>query len=98
MHIVSGNSMYPLIRPGQTLIVNRYAYLFSLPDVDDVLVFRHPDSGELLVKRVSAIADGPMYHVRGVNLPESLDSRHFGGLTPEVIIGRVEFLGRYGTR
>lgn len=86
--------MLPLIRSGQLVIVNRYAYRLRDPAINDVLVFRHPDSDGLMVKRVSAIADGPLYFVTGVNSSESVDSRHFGGLLPDAIVGRVEFLGR----
>ena len=98
LHTVSGTSMYPRIQPGQVVIVNRYAYFFSQPEINDVLVFRQPDSGRLMIKRVSAIADGPVYYVTGDNSQESLDSRHFGVLTRDTIIGRVELLGEQRER
>lgn len=98
LHTVYGTSMYPRIQPGQVIIVNRYAYLFTQPEIDDVLVFIQPDSNRLMIKRVSAIADGPVYYVTGDNRRESLDSRHFGVLTRDAIIGRVELLGEQRER
>ncbi|SIQ05892.1 nickel-type superoxide dismutase maturation protease [Alkalispirochaeta americana] len=92
--IVSGNSMYPFARSGQIVLVNRYVYRFSAPDAGDVVAFRTPDSGELAMKRVSAVAPGPRYHLVGDNHRDSLDSRHFGWISRDAIIGRVESLGR----
>lgn len=86
--------MYPLLRSGQRVLVNRFAYRINPPAVDDVLVFRQPDSGTLMIKRVTAVMTGPSYDLRGDNSSESLDSRHFGVLREDAIIGRVEFLGR----
>lgn len=94
MHTVHGDSMYPLLRSGQRVLVNRFAYRISPPAVDDILVFRRPDSRVLMVKRVTAITAGPRYELRGDNAGESFDSRHFGVLEGAAIIGRVEFLDR----
>lgn len=92
--VVSGNSMYPFAKSGQIVLVNRYIYRFSAPDAGDVVAFRTPNSGELAMKRVSAVAPGPRYHLLGDNCRDSLDSRHFGWVSRDEIIGRVESLGR----
>lgn len=93
-HTVSGDSMHPGVQAGQIILVNRYAYLLGTPEVGDVVVFRNPLSNRLTIKRLAAIADGPLYYVVGDNRSESVDSRHYGALTRDLIIGRVELLGR----
>ena len=85
--------MFPAVRSGQVVVVNRFAYLASGPAVGDVLVFRLPGSEQLMVKRVFEIVEGPRYVMIGDNQGESLDSRHFGSLARDNIVGRVEFLG-----
>jgi nickel-type superoxide dismutase maturation protease len=93
LHTVSGDSMLPTVKSGQVVVVNRFAYLASKPAIGDVLVFRYPGSRRLMVKRVFQIIEGPRYIMVGDNQGESFDSRHFGSLDLDSIVGRVEFLG-----
>ncbi|GAB4551783.1 MAG: hypothetical protein OHK0023_19090 [Anaerolineae bacterium] len=76
--VVEGNSMQPNFQTGQLVIVNRFAYFFSLPQRGDVVVLHNPRSatGDDLIKRLIGlpgeyiqIRDGRVY-VNGVLLDE----------------------------
>lgn len=101
--IVSGTSMQPTLQNGTVLIVNRLSYGFrpfamshyivhwALPKTGDVLVFRTP-MGDLAVKRCNAVfeEDGnSVFIALGDNSIESFDSRSYGPVPLDNIIGRV---------
>ncbi|MFW5694394.1 MAG: nickel-type superoxide dismutase maturation protease [Alkalispirochaeta sp.] len=91
---VEGTSMEPAIAPGQVVVVNRLAFRFHTPTPGDVVVARHPiDPNRVVVKRLaSGTADG-RYILHGDNSGGSLDSRHYGAVSPSQILGRVVFIG-----
>ncbi|MBR9689399.1 MAG: S26 family signal peptidase [Candidatus Altiarchaeota archaeon] len=80
---VKGGSMKPLFNSGDFLIILK----FGRPKKGDVVVFRHPHTKELLVKKVSSTKDG--LDVRGENLSQSTDGRHFGLVKNKEVVGRV---------
>ncbi len=87
---VKDRSMEPYIMEGQQVIVNRLAYLLRGPSKGDVVVLRHPNEERYLVKRiVDVAADG--YSVAGDNEQFSVDSRAFGPVGEELIVGKVLF-------
>lgn len=89
MIIVEGPSMEP------TLMANDYIvcqyYKGDLPTVGDIVIVA-PKSGDfknqLLVKRVQSIPSGK-YFVVGDNKENSIDSRSFGSVSEEEILGKV---------
>jgi signal peptidase I len=97
--IVRGRSMLPAIEPGAVLCVNRLAYGFrlpwsqswlfrwSLPREGEVVVFRTP-GGSMAVKRCGGTSGGAFF-ARGDNSPESYDSRSYGPVPVENIVGKV---------
>ncbi|MDJ0714586.1 MAG: nickel-type superoxide dismutase maturation protease [Prochloraceae cyanobacterium] len=87
---VKGLSMAPLLKPGDELLVDPNAYRQKLPFPGDIVVAKHPYRSDLLlVKRVaSVLKDGNCFLI-GNNSSESTDSRSFGSVSPEHIIGRV---------
>lgn len=105
--IADGNSMEPTIRSGSVLVVNRLQYGFRLPGRErplvrwaspregDVVVFFTP-AGDIAVKRVSLPAGGlekeGLFMAKGDNCRLSYDSRSFGPVSADAVIGRV--LGR----
>jgi nickel-type superoxide dismutase maturation protease len=82
--------MSPLLKAGDEVLVNPRAYVRTLPRPGDVVVARHPyRSGLRLVKRVAAVLENGHCLLEGDNSSESTDSRAFGPLPPEHILGRV---------
>ena len=88
-------SMEPTVEIGDTLLVNTLAYRFSLPDRDDMLVFKSNDSANasLHVKRVIGlpgekiqISDGQIM-INGITYMEKKDlpSISYAGLAEQEI-------------
>jgi nickel-type superoxide dismutase maturation protease len=87
--LVSGDSMLPTIRDGESVRVDLQAYTTSQPRVDEVVLVRHPFVKDMrMIKRITAIENG-RYVVRGDNARESTDSRSFGSLAISQILGRI---------
>jgi signal peptidase I len=98
--IADGSSMEPAIRPGNVLVVNRLAYGFrlpwarsyllrwSMPEIGDVLVFYTPE-GQTVVKRCAGFAGEGEFIALGDNRLQSYDSRSYGPVEADNIIGKV---------
>lgn len=87
---VTGQSMLPLLKPGEELLVDPNAYRNSLPQPGDIIIARHPHRPDLkMVKRVEAIIKNELVVLKGDNPTESTDSRIFGPVTREHLLGRV---------
>ncbi|MFQ6044377.1 MAG: nickel-type superoxide dismutase maturation protease [Candidatus Poribacteria bacterium] len=87
---ITGNSMVPLLKPGDEVLVNPRAYRRVLPKSGDIVVARHPYRKDLrLVKRVAEVFPDGRCFIKGDNPSESTDSRSFGTVTPEKILGQV---------
>jgi len=101
--IVNGKSMDPTFKNGDYLIVDEISYRFSEPKKDDVIVFRFPsNTSRFLIKRIAGLPGETIevegktytlgddeYFVLGDNRPVSSDSRTWGSLDSEFIIGRA---------
>jgi len=82
----TGPSMLPALRPGDQLLVGRRARV----RVGDVVAARRPDRPHLVVvKRVQAVTDDHGWWLAGDNLAASDDSRVFGPVYAEHLLGRV---------
>ena len=98
--ISEGHSMVPAIKPGAILIVCKvfygirqpgsgsYLIRWGTPHKGDVVVFFTP-MGEIAVKRCGDIIAGNMFYALGDNSPQSYDSRNYGPVPDDNIIGRV---------
>lgn len=83
---VSGSSMEPLLRPDDEVLVNPQAP----PRPGDIIVARHPYRTDVrLIKRVAAVDERGRCLLQGDNPAESTDSRSFGYIPPDDILGRV---------
>jgi signal peptidase I len=98
--IAEGNSMVPAIKSGAILTVNKASYGIRLPGTStyilswggpkegDVVIFYTP-AGEIAVKRCGeSLADG-FFYVFGDNSSQSYDSRNYGPIPKNHIIGKV---------
>jgi len=98
--ITQGRSMLPTLRPGSLLVVNKAAYGFRVPGLSlylvrwamphpgDIVVFYTP-LGEKAVKRCSSVSSEGLFYALGDNGLESFDSRSYGPIPPDHILGRV---------
>jgi signal peptidase I len=98
--IAEGHSMIPAIKPGAILLVCKVFYGFRLPvsgsylfrwgtpRKGDVLVFYTP-LGEIAVKRCGETSAPDMFYALGDNASQSYDSRNYGFVPNDNIIGRV---------
>jgi signal peptidase I len=98
--IADGSSMEPAIWPGNVLVVSRLAYGFRLPwtrsylwrwsapEIGDVLVFYTPE-GQTVVKRCAGFAGTGEFIALGDNSLQSYDSRSYGPVDVDNIIGKV---------
>ena len=101
--VAQGNSMEPSIKNGDILIVNRLRYGIRLPlrqkylirwaqpKAGEVVVFYTP-TGEIAVKRCVEIIDNSQhkrFYAIGDNGLASYDSRSYGSVPVENIIGKV---------
>jgi len=98
---VSGESMAPLLNSGDEVMIDPNAYRPARqecqayqPQPGDIVVARHPHRKDIqIVKRVATSSDGK-YALEGDNPKESSDSRTFGEVPHERIIGKV--MARFG--
>jgi len=98
--ITEGLSMSPAIEPGALLLVCKVfygirkpgsgAYLvrWKAPREGDVVVFYTP-LGEIAVKRCEELLPGNMFLALGDNQDHSYDSRNYGPVSNDSIIGKV---------
>ncbi len=85
---ISGHSMTPLINHGDWILVN----LNIKPDnlkANDIILFEDPVNNDLLIKRIKSIKakTDKEFFVIGDNTHDSYDSRKFGYIKKESIIG-----------
>jgi signal peptidase I len=98
--IAEGNSMIPAIQSGTILLVSRIAYgiqfpwadtyiiRWSMPKMGDIVVFYTP-LNTLAVKRYAGTMEGGKFIALGDNTVDSLDSRSYGPVPVDHIIGKV---------
>ena len=83
--VVSGESMQPTLAPGDRLVVVPTARL----RLGQVVALADPrESGRLIVKRIGALREGQV-ELRGDNPAASTDSRHFGLVRRDQVVGTV---------
>jgi len=101
--VVQGKSMLPNYRNGEVVVLikaayglrglgGRYCIRWGQLREGDVVAAVRPDTGERVIKRVGEIRGGReflLYFLVGDNGLESIDSRDFGPLPLNNIIGKV---------
>lgn len=100
---VVGSSMLPRLRPGDLVLVRVGAYARTIPRQGDVVAARPvPLGGKACVKRIAGLPHQTIRHgtrtwhlaadeyfLLGDRPEDSLDSRAFGPVKQEELIGRV---------
>ena len=80
--------MEPTIAAGEYVLVSRLTYLFKRPCIGDIVALRDPRDKKVLIKRIAEIK-GDTYKVEGDNKNHSTDSRVFGMIGIQAIIGKI---------
>lgn len=87
---ITGNSMHPVLVPGNQVLVDESAYRKATPQLGDIVMARHPfQAGLRIVKRVSGITEDGRFFLEGFNPLESTDSHSFGPVAAQCILGRI---------
>jgi len=87
---VAGESMLPDVSAGERVLVNKAAYWLRKPSRGDLVVLRDPrDRRRLLLKRLDTPAGDDRWNVVGTNASASTDSRTFGPVERELLVGKV---------
>ena len=89
LHVV-GESMTPTLQPGDTVLIDPDAYQHGSPSEGDVIAATHPNQDDLqIVKRIAFLEENGDCYLLSDNSAEGTDSRTFGAVPQEKIIGRV---------
>ena len=82
--------MAPLLLDSDVVFVNIGAYSSTPPQIGDVVVALHPYQRDLqLIKRVTDVTDDGRVFLQSDNPSEGTDSRSFGTISCQRILGRV---------
>ena len=94
---VKGQSMEPLCKEGDFVLLDKLSYLMFRPRVGDMVVLSHPQEDRLILKyitRAKAAENSSLYWVEGLNKESSSDSRSFGWIPREAILGKALIIGK----
>ena len=86
---IVGNSMLPLLQPGEEILMDINAYKQAKPKINDIVVAIQPRDRITIVKRVKQITPDGKYFLVGDNPSQSTDSRHWGTVSHQDILGKV---------
>jgi signal peptidase I len=84
---ITGDSLTPEFQEGDFVLISKIPFLFSPASPGDIIAFKQPGYG-LLIKRIQHITSESLINVIGTR-PESIDSRVFGLVRREDILGKV---------
>lgn len=83
---IEGNSMLPSFKNGDEVLIKPCKEY----QVEDVVLANHPYKQSLkILKRINKKNDAGKFFLIGDNLDESSDSRSFGFISQNLIIGKV---------
>lgn len=85
---IRGHSLEPEYQPGDFVLASKIPFLFHLPKIGDVIIFKHPEIGNLIKHIENIDPDTDQVIVLGTH-PYSVDSRQFGPISRHQILGKV---------
>lgn len=88
---IQGHSMEPTIKNGTSVVGTSILYIFRSPQKGDIVLFKK--GKKLFVKRIKRI-NGQRFFLSGDNKKDSLDSKEFGWILREKIVGKVVWVGK----
>ncbi len=90
---VVGESMLPILRAGDEVLLDEHAYDSAAPQAGEIVVAYHPEQPDLkIIKRVGVVLANGLFLISD-NSSAGNDSRQFGVVKMEKIVGRVN--GRF---
>ena len=90
--VVKNRSMLPTLRPGDEILWIPGGGRLDWA-VGDIVLIHHPNyPDETLIKRIVQIHPEDQMEVRGDNWAESVDSRQFGWVSKDCLVGKVTCL------
>lgn len=93
---VPSTSMQPTLEPGDILLADTWAYAHGNDvAIDDVVLFRLPETEKVMVKRVNKIKqkeESNNLYVLGDNSPFSHDSRQYGWVDSQELLGKAALI------
>lgn len=85
---VTGESLSPLFHEGDYVLITTIPFMICKIKPGDTVVFQHPSYGTLIKQVESTALDEGSISVIGTN-PDSVDSRRFGPIQREDVVGKV---------
>lgn len=85
---IKDRSMLPTVGSGDYVLVSKLSYSISKLGAGDLIVSRHPSRRMYIIKRIERVLPSGYYLV-GDNRGSSEDSRTFGAVKRELIVGKV---------
>ena len=83
-------SMEPEFKEGDFVVASSISYMFRKPKGGDIIILKHPENKKMiLIKKIEQDLENGKYMVIGNNKELSTDSRKFGPVDREDIIGEV---------
>lgn len=100
--LVEGTSMTPTLENGDIVPVYKLAYAEKEPQIDDIVIAIEPITNKHVIKRIVGVPGMPVtyqektlylqedeYFIKGDNTDASVDSRNYGPIKVDRIIGKV---------
>lgn len=85
---VAGGSLLPAFQDGDFVLVSKIPYLFNKIKPGDIIAFRQKEHGTMIKKVQSVTLSGDEIRVVGTQ-EHSIDSRRFGPITQDDVLGKV---------
>ncbi len=85
---VTGESLYPLYKEGDFVIVSKIPFVLNRLKIGDIIVFKHSLHGTMIKQIKEINTEGDRLQVIGTH-GNSVDSRQFGEIDKASIIGKV---------
>ncbi len=85
---VTGESLSPLFQEGDYVLITTIPFMIRKIKPGDTVVFQHPSYGTLIKQVESVAPDMGSISVIGTS-PNSVDSRRFGPIQREDVVGKV---------
>ncbi len=87
--------MEPLCKEGDFVLLDKLSYLLFRPRPGDVVVIRHSQEDRLILKYIlkeKCKEQSSLYWVEGLDKESSVDSRSFGWIPRNAILGKARII------